>query len=281
MGKADRRNLAREKARVQREAEQARQRRNRWLLQGGLILGLIAVVAVIVLIVTTSKPAPVSEAGPANMLSDGFVVTGANGEVEVRATPAIAPSAQPVPTEYDDDGIAHIVTYLDFGCPACRAFEQTNADTIERLVAAGEATLEVHPVAILDRFFMGGRYSTKSANVAACVADVVPQSFLDVQQALFLNQPAEQTAGLSDDQLVSVVRGAGVENENVEECIRSESFRPWVEAATERTRSNPLPGTDDVVLQGTPTVIVNGKLYDGPITDQAAFAAFVEQASKG
>src|SRR5690606_28315207 len=113
------------------------------------------------------------------------------------------------------------------------------------------ATLEVHPVAILDRYFMGSRYSTRSANAAACVADAASGSFLDVQRALFENQPAEQTSGLSDDELISVVRAAGLDDEQVEACIRGESFSPWVGAATARASGDTLPGTEGVTLQGT------------------------------
>ncbi|WP_418606106.1 DsbA family protein [Georgenia sp. SUBG003] len=35
--------------------------------------------------------------------------------------------------------------YLDFACPHCADFEEVNADDIDSLVTAGEATVVYHP----------------------------------------------------------------------------------------------------------------------------------------
>jgi cell division septal protein FtsQ len=71
--KNQKREHAREVARLAREAEQRRQRRRRLITQGSVILGAIAIVGIIALVVTTStRPT----AGPLNMLSDGVVIAG-------------------------------------------------------------------------------------------------------------------------------------------------------------------------------------------------------------
>lgn len=274
--KKERREIARERARAEREAVQQKARRNKFLIQGGFIVGLLAIVTIVVLVITSAPPVTQTEAGPENMLSDGILFTGEDGTIEPLETPGIAAGGEPVTSEYEDDGVANIVTYIDFSCPACRAFEEANASYIQELVASGEATLEVRPIAILDRYFQGTRYSTRSANAGACVANHEPESFLDVSAALFANQPAEGTPGLSNDQLTTIVEDAGVTSEVVSECIAGETFRPWVEAATARATEGELPGTDGVTLEGTPTVLVNGEPYEGSINDRASFAAFVE-----
>ncbi|MEO7895793.1 MAG: thioredoxin domain-containing protein, partial [Pseudolysinimonas sp.] len=128
--------------------------------------------------------------------------------------------------------------------------------------SAGVATLEVHPIAILDRNYAGSRYSSRSNNAGACVADLAPESFLDVMSAMFTNQPAEGTTGLTDAEIIDVVHGAGLVNDDVDACIEDELFGPWVTAATDRTTSN-----GDLIADGaqgftTPTIVVNGVIWD-------------------
>ena len=43
-------------------------------------------------------------------------------------------------------------TYIDFMCPICNQFEETYGDEILDLVNDGTITLNIHPIAILDRY---------------------------------------------------------------------------------------------------------------------------------
>src|SRR6185437_6424824 len=82
---------AREKARQLRSTQQKRERRNRWLLSGGIVLGVLAVVAIVaVVIVSAIRP---TVPGPKNMASDGVVV---GSGLKVKATPALAADANPI-----------------------------------------------------------------------------------------------------------------------------------------------------------------------------------------
>jgi protein-disulfide isomerase len=200
------------------------------------------------------------------MISDGILFTAdAEGAIVPVETGAVPPSGTPTPTDPEDDGLAHIVTYVDFSCPGCKGFEAAYATSIDALISAGVATREVHPIAILDRAYLASRYSSRSNNAAACVADLAPESFLDVMSAMFTNQPPEGTSGLSDDEIIDVVHGAGLVDEDVDACIEDELFAPWVAAATQRAANDP-----DLVLPGaaglsTPTIVVNGEIWDRSI----------------
>jgi protein-disulfide isomerase len=222
---------------------------------------VLAIVAIVVLVVSTSAPAPQTAAGPKNMISDGILFTGVDGKVTPTTTPAIKAKGTPTPTTQKSDGLAHIVTYVDFACPVCQAFEQANADSIQQLVAAGKATLEVHPIAILDRSSLGARYSSRANNAGACVANFAPDSFLAVEAEMYAKQPAEQTTGLTNSQIIQVVHDAGLKNADVDKCINGESFKSWMAAATQRALTGPLPNSEATSVQGTPTVLVNGKLF--------------------
>lgn len=275
--KRDRREAAREKARLAREAEARRRRRNKWLLQGGLALGVVAIVAVVVLVVVqVTRP---SGPGPRNMASDGIVLEsdGAQGVTAV-STPAIPAGGTPTPSETSDDA-AHIVVYQDYLCPFCGQFDRANAELLTDLVSSGRATLELHPISILDAQSQGTRYATRAAAAAACVADARPEAFLDVNTALYAQQPEEGTAGLSDDELVALVQDAGATGDAVETCVRDGGFTEWVGDATDRALEGPLPGTDVPAVQGTPTVLVDGQQYPGSPGDAAAFAQFLQEAA--
>ncbi|QHC67384.1 thioredoxin domain-containing protein [Rathayibacter sp. VKM Ac-2759] len=276
LSKNQRREAAREKARRLREQQKRRDKVSRIALQGGLAVVVIAIVAVVVFAVTSSiRPAG---PGPANMASDGIVI----GEGMVAQTSAAIPAdGTPSPTALDTStGTVDIRVYLDYLCPYCGQFEETNGEQIQEWVSSGAATVEIHPIAILTTRSNGTKYSERSANAAACVADTAPDSFFDFNALLFANQPEEGTDGLSDDQLKDYVSQAGVEDTAaIDTCIDDQSFVSWVRAATERATAGPLPGTEVAAVTGTPTVLVNGEAYSGSLTDPDAFSSFVLSAA--
>lgn len=279
--KNDKRNAARELARATREKQKRQERLRRWLIPSGVTVVVLAIVAIVVLVVSSSGPAPQTAAGPKNMISDGILFTGVNGKITATTTPAIKAKGTPTPTVQKNDGLAHIVSYVDFACPVCQAFEQANSAQIQSLVKSGKATLEVHPVAILDRSSLGARYSSRANDAGACVANFVPNKFLDVMSEFYAKQPAEQTTGLTNSQIISLVHSAGLTNSDVDACIRGESFKSWMVSATDRATSDPKLLNPSSGQFGTPTVLVNGKMYTGTLNDPNAFMSFVQQSITG
>lgn len=278
--KNQRRDAAREKARLLREEQKKKDRRNRFILQGSLILVVLAIVAIVFVVITSTIKPPAS--GPRNMLSDGIKI-GENFDA-VR-TGALAPSAEPVPSASNEpSSVLDIRIYSDYLCPICGGFEEANAEQIKNMVKDGIATVEIHPVAILDRLSMGSRYSSRSANAAACVANFSPDSFFNFNSLLFENQPEENTTGLDNEALIGYAKEAGVVSKfnDVTECIQQESFKNWVTAATQRFTTNPLPNVaEQPERPGTPTVFVNGQLYKYTINpntgafDPKEFSGFI------
>jgi protein-disulfide isomerase len=277
LSKDQRREQARELARLEREARLKAQARNRILIRVGVTLGIVALLGGIAggIWLATRPVGP----GPVNMASDGILFTGTDdGEVEAVQTGAVPAEGTPVATDPDAyDVPARIITYLDYGCPFCNQFETTNAAQIEELIAAGYATLEVHPISILDRAFLGSEYPTRAANAMACVAAEEPDAFLDANAALFASQPAEQTEGLTDDEIRGVLDTAGALNDEISACIGDRRYEGWVVAATERATNDPDLANPSTGGFGTPTVLVNGVRYTGALDDPQAFAAFIAQ----
>ncbi|CAN5522294.1 thioredoxin domain-containing protein [soil metagenome] len=279
--KNDRRELAREQARLAREKQKRSEQRRRWLIPTGVTVGVVAIAAVVVLVVSGSAPAPQTAAGPKNMITDGILFTGEGGTATHVSTSALKPQQTPSPAATPASGVKQIVSYVDWSCPSCQAFEETNAAFITAQVAAGKATLEVRPVAILNRLYNGSQYSQRSNNAAACVANFAPDSFLKVQQAMYLKQPSEQSSGLTDSQIINVVHGAGLNNPEVDKCIRGLSFTSWVTAATNRFTSNSALANPTTGQLGTPTVLVDGHVYTGTLDDPSAFERFFANPTAG
>lgn len=276
LSKNEKREAAREKARILRVEQKKKDRRTRFLLQGGIIFAVLAVAAIIALVLVNSVR-PVGP-GPRNMASDGIQV----GQGNIAAvTPALKSDDVPVPNVRDEaSGTLNIQVYLDYLCPFCGDFEKTNGEYIASLIENGKTTVETHPMAILDRLSQGTRYSTRAANAAACVANYSPDQFYDFNTLMFTKQPAENSVGLSDDELVKLTVQAKVgAASDISACITDQKFKGWVAASTVRAQNGPIPNSNIKKVEGTPTVIVNGLKYEGSVSDLASFQAFVLQAA--
>lgn len=275
--KNQRRAEAREKARQLRQEQQKKERRNRLLLQGGVALAALAIIAVIALVIVGSvRP---EGPGPRNMASDGLRIT---TDFAVVPTSALQPGDRPTVSEANPARVVDIQIVVDYLCPICREFEETNGDFLETLIASGAATVEYRPIAILTGRSAGTEYSLRAANAAACVADRSPDSFFAFNASLFAEQPEEGTPGLDDDQLIELAVDAGSPRSAVDRCVRDRTFASWVRAATDRALSGPLPIRDVEVdrVQGTPTIFVNGQRFEYRYPfEQEDFAQFVLQAA--
>lgn len=266
--KNQRREEARQTAREHRAEAQKSERRRRFLVQGGVFAGIIVVVAVIGLVIWSAVPSPGPR--PANMASDGILLQAkldANGvptgDIEAVLSKALPDGAEPITTTEDPE-LLNIVVYVDYMCPVCKNFNAANSPIIKDRVASGAATIEIHPISILDRMSMGTRYSSRAVNAAACVATYDANKFLSFDDAMFTNQPDENTPGLDNAAIKEIVKSVGADRQaEIGTCIDNETFKSWVTSSWSRVRDAPaLPNTTDVVFGGTPTVIVNGTQFN-------------------
>ena len=265
--KKSQRDKARETARIAREQDKRRQRRNRLLVQGGIGVVLLAIAAVVVIVIATMGHAgPAVSAGdsPKNMNTGGIVFEGSAGSAVPIAAAASSASKTPSPSgTVKTAGVPHVVTFIDWSCPICKEFEATYSTKLEQLVAAGKITLEIHPVAILDTHYQTSGYSTRAANAAACVANFEPRKFLSVQTEFYDNQPTEGSNGLSNSQILGLIGNAGATTASVTECVNKESYESWVTSTTQRVITLPSLADPAEGGFGTPTVFINGKRWSG------------------
>lgn len=271
--KKDRREAAREHARLMREEAAKKARRRKWWIQGSVGVVIVAVLAVVALVIVNSIPQGQTSAGPKNMISDGIVLTGSTKAVQ---TPAVPAGGSPTPTtQSDTSSRAYITIYEDLQCPYCQQFEQTNMPQITQWLDAGLAQLEIHPLNFLTSPANGG-YSLRAANAVSCVANYDPGKFLAVNSALYAKQPKEGTGGLNDQTILSIMKSAGASSSAITKCVNDTRFGNWLNAATNRATTKKLPNSSITTFTGTPTVIVNGQQYKGSLADANTFASFVQ-----
>ena len=264
--KNERRDAAREKAREQRLRQQRRERRNKVVLQATIGVVIVAIVAIVAVIIVNSvrPPGP----GPRNMASGGITIQGAQLTAAKTAAPSsdATPSPQPTPS----DGVVLIQAYEDFGCPACQSFEQTYGSQVKQLITSGAAVVQYHPVAILDNHFTDNSYSSRAANAAAAVANYSPDTYAAFHELLYRTdvQPKEGGPGLTDDRLIELVKQVKPSNvAQITTAIRDQQFKAWVQARTDefidKTGSLAKVTIPTKNRASTPTVVVNGRYWDG------------------
>ena len=274
--KNQRREQAREQARLAREAEKKREKRNRLFLQGGIALVIIAVLGVVALVLSQSmKPAG---PGPLNMISGGVTFS---KDLEVVKTTALQDGETRKAPEQDwTKSPVDITIYVDYMCPACGTFEQQNGDMLEQYVGSGDVNLTVFPLNFLDGQSLGTKYSTRAANALSCVVEEQPEHAFAYHNRLLSKevQPAEQTTGLTDDQLVENAVAAGAKGTTeLKQCIKDQRFAPFINANWKSASETGLqglaegtqlindprvgdlqPADEPQRLRSTPTVIING-----------------------
>ena len=266
--KNQRREEARETAREHRLVAQKNERRRRFFVQGGVVAGIIVIGAIIGLVIWSSVPVPGPR--PANMASDGILLQAKldasgkpTGDIEAVLSKALPDGAEPITTT-EDPNLLNIVVYEDYQCPVCKSFNTADSSIIRDRVASGAATFEIHPIAMLDRMSMGTRYSSRAANAAACVATYDPNNYLSFNDAMYNNQPAENTPGLDNTGIKDIIKAVGMDRQaEIGTCIDNETFKSWVASSWNRVKDATfLPNTTDVSFDGTPTVIVNGTKFN-------------------
>ncbi|WP_411375580.1 DsbA family protein [Arthrobacter sp. MPF02] len=278
--KAERTAEAREKARLIREAQLKKDKRNKLLIGWGIVAAVVAILAVVALVVTTSirQNTPIADQGPvpANGNVNGGVTLLANTEVKdtepasvdianVPAKPDTLPSPVVAPgAEAEEGQPVKVVAYIDFICPVCKRFEDTYNDALTGLRNEGKISLEYRPLGFLDRM-SSTNYSSRAANAAACVADQAPDKYAEYIDVLFTNQPAEGGAGLSDDRLKSLASEIGAD---INSCVDDKTFRPYVKYSTQLA--------SNTGITGTPTVFIDGKQWDGGTDLNAEIQAAID-----
>lgn len=249
MTKAQRRAAAQEKAKELREAQEKRERRNRFILIGGVGAVLLVVAVLVWFIFSEGSRSPLDRleenAKPANVSDDG----------------GIRFDSQLVAGQVDSDA-PELSIYLDFACSFCLDFEMMHGQDIADLVAADEMSVAYFPVAFIGAGDSSS-WSVRAAQATAVVTDGAPDRAEEFLRGLF--ELHEGNPNPSDAEIAMVAVDLGVPQEVVDR-IGEAPFQSWVGAATQSARNE-----DDV--SGTPAVFLDGEpVFTGPEGDGRSWA---------
>ncbi|HEY1671888.1 MAG TPA: thioredoxin domain-containing protein [Streptosporangiaceae bacterium] len=180
------------------------------------------------------------------------------------------PSQLPAGATPEGDGIAvgdgpvRVDLYIDFLCPFCKRFELNAADTLTALISEHRATVVYHPMNFLDEASTT-RYSTRASAASGCASD--GGRFVEFTHQLFVSQPPEGGAGLSDMEIAEIAVAVGVDRTAFSSCAGEGRYLEWPTFVTYRAAQ--------AGVGGTPTVLVQGADVE---PDTESLAAAVQQA---
>jgi protein-disulfide isomerase len=204
------------------------------------VLAVFALVAVgVIVVVARHHQSPASSAASSATMSTDAGAAGQPKSVHI-AAPNVA--TKPGSTEPK----VQLVTYEDFLCPVCGAFESMYAQTINQLIDSGQIAVDYTLVSVLGQHKTSS-YSVRAGAAGYCVADADTAAFRRFHAALFANQPDELgTSFPGDDQLIAQAAAAGATG-SVPDCVHSGKYLDMVNNAAENAN-----------IEGTPTVYLNG-----------------------
>ncbi|MDR0432916.1 MAG: thioredoxin domain-containing protein [Bifidobacteriaceae bacterium] len=233
--KARAREAARLEAERLKQEREARARRRRTVTIASIAGGVVVTVALALAVFFTIPRESVEnlEAQPAGAQSDGGILIGKDG-----VAGGDAPSAADAVT---------VEIYSDYMCPYCGMLEKGIASRLNEMREAGEVRVILHPLAFLDSYSNETQYSTRALNHAAQVAKDEPDKFMAFHEALFEDQPEENTDGLSDSEIVEIANRVGISAE-VSAKFGAMEMSDWVAAVSNQAMADGITGTPRVFL---------------------------------
>lgn len=144
----------------------------------------------------------------------------------------------------DSDADVTIVEFSDFQCPYCARFAESVGELKEEFsssqlrVVFRNFPLSMHPRARV------------AAKAAVCAQD--SGHFWSFHDTVFANQQS-----LSDEDLARYGESVGMDPVSLANCIDSD----FAEASVSADRK----AGEELGIQGTPTIYINGRAYDGPL----------------
>jgi len=132
-------------------------------------------------------------------------------------------------------------------CPVCKYFEDANGEYIDSLIREKKATVRFHVLSFL------GDESVRAANASFCAAD--EDRYLDFHKAIYrVQSPLENSGFWSNANLVSIGEKVGITSDTFTNCVSDGQKVDLVKAHYDSMAK--------YGVQGTPTVFINGKLWE-------------------
>lgn len=174
-------------------------------------------------------------------------------------------------SEEDDFGISFnigtkpkIEIWEDPQCPFCNDFEKAIGSYVEELIRNKEAQVTYRMTSFL------GPDSVRAVNASFC--SVSEGRFLDLHNALFAVQGQEGSGTYTNENLLALSKKIGITSADYESCVTDGKYLDQVKAVYDSMAK--------YNVKGTPTVFIDGKIWDykGTGLNLDAFKAAVAAA---
>jgi protein-disulfide isomerase len=255
----------RERAAAARNEAQASEKRRE---RTARIVGAVAVVAVVVGIIGVAVIAR-NSSDAANQVTR--VDPDPNAPLPEGVLGADSPYAFGVPYGSVQEGVPVLELWEDFQCPACGALEQVNGAGIAELAETGKIQLIWRPTHFLDAN-LGNDASNRAIAAWGCAIDA--GKVREFHDLVYVNQPADEGLGYTQDQLIGFGEEAGIAGADLEtftQCVQDGTYRAWAANSNQEFQS--------AGIQGTPYGLLNGVVVENAtLADRAALEAAVGQA---
>ncbi|GGZ54418.1 DSBA oxidoreductase [Streptomyces inusitatus] len=159
--------------------------------------------------------------------------------------------------------------YEDSRCPSCANFEQAVGEELKKDVAAGKYKMKYVGATFLDNGD-DGEGSKNALSALGAALNVGPEAFMEYKAALYSKEffPAESKDVFAEDSYLLKAADsvpALKDNAAFEKDVKSGKFDAWAMKMSK--------AFDDSGVQGTPTLMMDGKKINGAGTDQTPMTA--------
>ncbi len=161
----------------------------------------------------------------------------------------LQPGSLPDMTMGPADGVA-VIEYGSLTCPHCAVFSK---DTLPQLKKEYIDTGKVH---FIFREFSRNTLDVAGFVLARCLGD--DKSFA-ADELLFAEQDKWAFADKPLEPLIAAMRPTGMSKEQATQCLNNQKLADGVVAVSKRAE-------DEVKVSGTPTFVIDGKVYGGELS---------------
>lgn len=251
---------AREKAAAAREAQLAQEKRKERMTR--ILIAVVCVVAVVGII-----------GGAVVYSNNNKAASGAVGPDPSHALPkTVSSETYALPFKADPKaGVPLVQIWEDPQCPACAQFEGTAGPILEAAAQANTINLEYRPTTFLDPK-IGNDSSSRAISAWGCAVDEGKGN--QFHNTMFQNQPTEG-AGYTQQVLIGFGQSVGIEGADFtkfETCVNNLTYTGWAANSTEKFQQDGI--------EGTPTVVVNGKVLSTEGVTPANIIEKIQEAAK-
>jgi protein-disulfide isomerase len=161
----------------------------------------------------------------------------------------LAPGALPELSEGPADGVA-VVEYGSLTCPHCAVFSK------ETLPQLKKDYVDIGKVRFIFREFARNTLDVAGFVLARCLGD---DKAFAADELLFAEQDKWAFVDKPLEPLIAAMRPSGMTQAQATECLKNQKLADGIVAITKGAN-------EEIHLTGTPTFVIDGKVYGGELT---------------